>query len=74
MEDVTTFKRKALAAPLPKNNPETPEDPWTPPEVVSKDREHQADQASLLECQDNIQSPLSLDHLGKEKRREASKE
>ena len=36
--------------------------------VPSKDREIQADQASFLECQENIQSPLSLDYCGKERR------
>lgn len=36
------------------------------PEVVSKDRENRVDQASFSECQDNIQGPLGLGHLGEE--------
>lgn len=44
-----------------------------PREVVNKHAERKADQASFLECQDNIQGPLSLDHLKREERRETSK-
>lgn len=43
-------------------------------EVISKYGESQADKASVSECQENIQGPLSLDHLRNEKRRETSGE
>lgn len=44
------------------------------PEVISKYGESQAEKASVSECQENIQGPLSLDHLRNEKRRETSGE
>ena len=42
MEDVTTFKRKALASP-PQKITQRLLQIHGPPEVVSKDREHQAE-------------------------------
>ena len=38
------------------------------PEVISKYGESQADKASVSECQENIQGPLSLDNLRNEKK------